>query len=62
MRYIVNENCIGCGFCEGACPHAFHMNDSGLAEAIDADVAAAFEADAESAMLGCPVGAIEQDD
>lgn len=60
MKYYVNENCIGCGMCFGSCPNVFHMNEEGLAEAIDAEVNEADLADAENARGNCPVGAIEQ--
>ena len=35
MRYYVDENCIGCGLCEGMCPEVFHMAETGVAVAID---------------------------
>ena len=27
MNAIVNENCIGCGLCNGICPEVFVMGD-----------------------------------
>ena len=33
MKAFVNEDCIGCGLCEGICPEVFHMTDKGVAEA-----------------------------
>jgi ferredoxin len=60
MKYHVNGNCIGCGLCAGTCPEVFSINDSGVAEAIEAEVAAAQEASAREAMDGCPVSAIEE--
>ena len=60
MRYHVNEECIGCGLCEGTCPEVFSMTDEGVATAIDADVPEEAKESASQAMDGCPVGAIEE--
>ena len=62
MRYVVNEGCIGCGACEGACPEIFIMNEEGLAEAKDMDVPAELEAAAAEVKDGCPVSVIEEDE
>ena len=32
MKIIINEGCIGCGLCEGACPDFFSINDDGKAQ------------------------------
>lgn len=58
MKFFVNESCIGCGLCTGACPEVFTMTDAGVAEAIQDEVDAALEASADAALDGCPVGAI----
>ena len=50
MKFKVNENCIGCGLCEGTCPAVFHMTDAGVAEAIPDEVPAGEEANALAAM------------
>jgi ferredoxin len=60
MKYKVNDTCIGCGLCTGTCPLIFSMGDNGQAVAADMEVPAEEEANAEAAMNGCPVGAIEQ--
>lgn len=60
MKYLVNENCIGCGLCEGTCPEVFHMTDAGVAEAIGTDVPDEAFAAAEQAKESCPVSAIEE--
>lgn len=59
MKFHVNENCIGCGLCEGTCPAVFHLTGAGVAEAAEGEVGAADEAAALDAQQGCPVGAIE---
>ena len=60
MKYVVNENCIGCGLCVSTCPDYFTMADTGVAVAMDAPVPTAHEGEATNAAYGCPVGAIEQ--
>lgn len=56
MHATVNENCIGCGLCNGICPEVFSMGDNGFAhggnfpnELLD---------QAQEARDGCPVSAI----
>lgn len=58
MKYSVNDNCIGCGLCANTCPEVFHMDD-GHAVAIPDAVPLQAEAEAQDAMEGCPVNAIE---
>ena len=48
MKYFVNEECIGCGLCNGLCPKVFYMNQEGVAEAVDQEVDAD---DVSSAMM-----------
>ena len=38
MKASVNEDCIGCGLCEGTCPDVFSIGDDGVAHAIEGDV------------------------
>ena len=59
MKYQVNENCIGCGLCNGLCPSVFKMTNELVAEAIDEEVDQHDINDAENAMNSCPMGAIE---
>ena len=60
MKMYVNENCIGCGLCEGLCPNVFHINENGVAQAIEGNIDAADTEDAMNALNSCPVGAIEE--
>ena len=60
MKYYVNENCIGCGLCEGTCPEVFSMTDEGVAVAIDTDVPEDAKENSAEAKDSCPVGAIEE--
>ena len=57
MKTTVNEDCIGCGMCEGVCPEVFQLNSEGVSEVIgDADLHA--DKVMEAAEI-CPVNAIE---
>ena len=47
MKATVNEDCIGCGMCEGTCPDVFAINDDGVAEATVEEV----PADAEDSSM-----------
>lgn len=58
MIASVNEECIGCGLCEGTCPDVFSMGDDGLAHAIEEEVPEEFEDSAQEAADACPVSAI----
>ena len=60
MKYVVNENCIGCGLCISICPDYFTMADTGKSVALDAPVPTEHEGEAANAAYGCPVDAIEQ--
>lgn len=57
MKTNVNNDCIGCGMCEGVCPEVFQLNASGMSEVVgDADLHA--DKVMEAAEI-CPVNAIE---
>ena len=60
MKYFVNEECIGCGLCNGLCPKVFYMNQEGVVEAVDQEVDADDVLSANDAMNSCPVRAIEE--
>ena len=57
MKVIVNEDCIGCGMCEGVCPEVFQLNTGGLSEVVG-DPNSYPDATREAAAV-CPVNAIE---
>lgn len=59
MKYYVNENCIGCGLCNGICPEVFTMTDKGTAEVAMQEIPAELEVSAQEAMDSCPAQAIE---
>ena len=61
MKYIVNDDCIGCGLCAGICPEVFTLTDGGMAAVITAEVPDAVLGSAEEAKDGCPVSAIEKE-
>jgi ferredoxin len=58
MKASVNEDCIGCGLCEGTCPDVFEIGDEGVATVIVDEVPEDAEDSAQEAADGCPVSAI----
>lgn len=60
MKYFVNEECIGCGLCNGICPKVFAMTEEGTAKEMDGEIPAEEEQKAAEACESCPVGAIEE--
>ena len=58
MKASVNEDCIGCGLCEGPCPDVFSIGDDGVAHAVEGDVPEDAEDAAQEAADNCPVSAI----
>ena len=57
MKVTVNEDCIGCGMCEGVCPEVFQLDASSMSQVVgDAD--AHSDKVMEAAEI-CPVNAIE---
>ncbi len=59
MKFIVNDDCIGCGLCNSICPEVFEMTDECKAKAIDLCVDGQVEALSLQAKEQCPVSAIE---
>ncbi len=59
MKFLVNENCIGCGLCTNICPGVFTM-DGAQAVASPEGPAPDLEGSALEAMESCPVNAIEK--
>ena len=59
MKATVNEDCIGCGMCEGTCPEVFAIGDEGVAKTIVEEVPEDAEDSAQEAADNCPVSAIE---
>ena len=60
MKYVVNEGCIGCGFCNATCPEVFSMTADGTAVAIDDAVPEEALSSAVEACEGCPAEVIEE--
>ena len=60
MKFKVNDNCVGCGFCTSHCPDIFEMTDEGIAKAKrDAETENEISL-ALDAVENCPVEAIEK--
>ena len=61
MKIKINEdNCIGCGYCEGVCEEVFEVMDGVShvkSETIDKD----YEEQVIEAIEGCPTSAIEEE-
>lgn len=57
---VDQEGCIACELCVSICPTVFFMeDDTGKAKAIDGDIPAENEGEAEDARDGCPVSVID---
>ena len=59
--YVDPDVCIGCGLCAATAPEVFRMNDNGTAEAF-ADTTDENRDDVQSAIDGCPVSAIRDEE
>ena len=56
--YVDKDACIGCGLCTDICTEVFSLDDDGLAEAIDEEIADDVLDSAREAEEQCPTGAI----
>ena len=59
--FVDQELCIGCGMCNAACPAVFELNGDGKAEAV-AETTAEYRDDVQTAIDGCPAGALREDE
>ena len=61
MKVVVNQNnCIGCGACEGICPEIFQINDEGLSSVIGKEEDFPnYKDEIRDAVDSCPTSAIE---
>lgn len=60
MKYLVNENCIGCGACAGICPDVFELGGDGYAHVVADPKSDTVRETAAEAMASCPTSAIEE--
>ncbi len=60
MKYVVSDECIGCGLCAFTCPEVFSINAEGKSVAISEDVPPQYREKAAEARDNCPVGAITE--
>lgn len=58
MKATVNEECIGCGLCEGTCPDVFSISVDGYSVPIDKDIPEDAMDAAQEAANNCPASAI----
>ena len=62
MKVRVNEDeCIGCGYCEGVCEEVFNLED-GVSHVIASEIKDALIDTVHEAIEGCPTGAIKEVD
>lgn len=55
---VIEEQCVGCGFCEGQCPEVFEVEDVSHVK-VDT-VADEYKNDVIEAIEGCPTSAIKE--
>lgn len=60
MKFLVSDECIGCGACEATCPEVFALQDNGKSKAVKEAVSEDVVRSAEDALNGCPVSAISK--
>ena len=60
MRYIVNNDCIGCGLCVGTCPEVFYIKNNETAAVKEEDIPTEHFEIAALVKRECPVEAIKE--
>ena len=61
MKVKINEdNCIGCGYCEGVCDEVFTVID-GVSHVKEETISEDFHDQVLEAIEGCPTSAIEKE-
>lgn len=58
MKAQVNDACVGCGVCAGACPDVFEMGDNNIAVVKVDPIPPQLEECTKQAAKDCPVEAI----
>ena len=59
MKVKVNDNCIGCGYCEGVCDSVFEVIDGVSTVKVD-EVPETCKDNVTDAIENCPTSAIEE--
>lgn len=58
---VIEDQCIGCGQCEGTCSDVFQIGDDGISHVVG-EVTEELKEDVEMAASGCPTDAIVIED
>ena len=60
MKIKINDNCIGCGYCEGVCDEVFEVIDGVSTVKVD-NIPDACQDNVMDAIENCPTSAIEEE-